>query len=70
MYYSSLNIYNILVRKSESKGLLGRPRQNLEDGITGNLKEMRCKSVHWYKMFTQYFPKPSCSPHNHHNFEK
>jgi hypothetical protein len=41
------NIYRILVRKAEGKGLLGRPGYRWEDNIKIDLKIITCKDVDW-----------------------
>jgi hypothetical protein len=41
------NAYNILVRKPEGKGPLGRPRYRWEDNIRMNLREIGWDGVDW-----------------------
>jgi hypothetical protein len=41
------NAYEVLVRKLEGKGLLGRPRCSWEDNIKIYLKEIGWEGVDW-----------------------
>jgi hypothetical protein len=40
-------VYNVLVRTSEGKRPLGRPRRTWEDGITMDLREIGWGLVDW-----------------------
>jgi hypothetical protein len=43
-------VYKVLVRKSEGKRPLGRPRHRWEDGIRMDLREFGWGSVHWIQL--------------------
>jgi hypothetical protein len=44
------NVYNILVRQSEGKRPLGRPRHRWEDNIKMIIEEIGCDGVDWIQM--------------------
>jgi len=43
-------VYRVLVRKSEEKRPLGRPRRRWEDKITVYLQEVGCGGVDWIEL--------------------
>jgi hypothetical protein len=40
-------MYKVLVRKSEGKRTLGRPRRRWEDNIRMDLQEVKCGGMDW-----------------------
>jgi hypothetical protein len=45
--HGEINVYNILVGKSDWKRPLGRPRCRWEDNIKMDLREIRLEGVYW-----------------------
>jgi hypothetical protein len=43
-------VYRVLVRKSEGKRPLGRPRHRWEDNIQMDLQEMGCEGLDWIEL--------------------
>jgi hypothetical protein len=43
-------VYRVLVRKSEGKKPLGRPRRRLEDGIRMDLREIGWGNIEWIQL--------------------
>jgi hypothetical protein len=44
------NVYTVLMRKTEGKRPLGRPRRRWEDGIRMDLREIGWRSVDWIQL--------------------
>jgi hypothetical protein len=45
-----IKVYKVLVRKSEGKRPLGRPRRRWEDGIRMDLREIGWGGVDWIRL--------------------
>ena len=48
-------VYRDLVRKSEGKRLLGRPRRKWENNIRMGLQEVGCEGIDWIELAQEWY---------------